>query len=155
VSNAPRARCLYHDPKIKVKGPRQILLVSRLHSRLSLISLFISGFFWGVFGILQVGFRRTAIMKSIIVESAYFLSLVSSAFGNAAPFARVHAAEPVASIDIGAMANLATFDQLIDHNNPSLGTFKQRYWYSTEYWNATLNGAPVIYPPSRNCQFSC
>ncbi|KAK3998136.1 hypothetical protein QBC44DRAFT_228326 [Cladorrhinum sp. PSN332] len=28
-----------------------------------------------------------------------------------------------------------TFEQLIDHSNPSLGTFKQRYWYGTEFWN--------------------
>ena len=34
-----------------------------------------------------------------------------------------------------------TFDQLIDHNNPSLGTFKQRYWYSTEYWRGP--GSPI------------
>lgn len=26
------------------------------------------------------------------------------------------------------------FDQLIDHDNPSLGTFKQRYWHSWEYY---------------------
>ena len=26
------------------------------------------------------------------------------------------------------------FDQLIDHNNASLGTFKQRYWFSYSYY---------------------
>ena len=26
------------------------------------------------------------------------------------------------------------FDQLIDHNNPSLGTFKQRYWHTAEFY---------------------
>ncbi|KAL2022241.1 hypothetical protein VTK56DRAFT_5851 [Thermocarpiscus australiensis] len=34
-----------------------------------------------------------------------------------------------------------TFDQLIDHSNPSLGTFKQRYWYGTEYWKGP--GSPI------------
>ncbi|GAB1316460.1 hypothetical protein MFIFM68171_06670 [Madurella fahalii] len=34
-----------------------------------------------------------------------------------------------------------TFDQLINHSNPSLGTFKQRYWYGTEFWNGP--GSPV------------
>ncbi len=34
-----------------------------------------------------------------------------------------------------------TFDQLIDHANPSLGTFKQRYWYGTEYWAGP--GSPI------------
>lgn len=27
-----------------------------------------------------------------------------------------------------------TFDQLIDHNNPSLGTFKQRFWTTWEFY---------------------
>ena len=26
------------------------------------------------------------------------------------------------------------FDQLIDHANPSLGTFKQRYWHTYEFY---------------------
>jgi hypothetical protein len=26
------------------------------------------------------------------------------------------------------------FDQLIDHNNPSLGTFQQRYWMDWEFY---------------------
>ncbi|KAL2132698.1 hypothetical protein VTI74DRAFT_3461 [Chaetomium olivicolor] len=34
-----------------------------------------------------------------------------------------------------------TFDQLIDHSNPSLGTFKQRYWYGTEHWKGP--GSPI------------
>ena len=29
-----------------------------------------------------------------------------------------------------------TFDQLIDHNDPSLGTFKQRYWLNADYYKA-------------------
>lgn len=34
------------------------------------------------------------------------------------------------------------FDQLIDHNNPSAGTFKQRYFFSDQYW--TGDGAPIV-----------
>ncbi|KAG9312786.1 serine carboxypeptidase S28-domain-containing protein [Chiua virens] len=33
------------------------------------------------------------------------------------------------------------FDQLVDHNNPSRGTFQQRYWMSWEYYQ---NGGPII-----------
>ncbi|KAI0737246.1 peptidase S28 [Daedaleopsis nitida] len=33
------------------------------------------------------------------------------------------------------------FDQLIDHNNPSAGTFKQRYWHTYEFYEP---GGPVI-----------
>ncbi|KAG9018022.1 hypothetical protein FRB90_012581 [Tulasnella sp. 427] len=35
------------------------------------------------------------------------------------------------------------FDQLIDHNNPSLGTFKQRYFFSDQYY--TGQGAPIVF----------
>lgn len=35
-----------------------------------------------------------------------------------------------------------TFDQLLEHSNPSLGTFKQRYWYGTEYWKGP--GSPIV-----------
>ena len=35
----------------------------------------------------------------------------------------------------------ASFDQLIDHNNPDLGTFPQRYWYNDEWWKG--EGSPV------------
>ncbi|KAK4150729.1 hypothetical protein C8A00DRAFT_36670 [Chaetomidium leptoderma] len=34
-----------------------------------------------------------------------------------------------------------TFDQLIDHANPDLGTFEQRYWYGTEFWKGP--GSPI------------
>ncbi|KAH9920151.1 peptidase S28 [Fomitopsis serialis] len=33
------------------------------------------------------------------------------------------------------------FDQLIDHTNPSLGTFKQRYWHTWEFYET---GGPII-----------
>ena len=26
------------------------------------------------------------------------------------------------------------FDQLVDHNNPQLGTFKQRFWHTWEFY---------------------
>lgn len=35
------------------------------------------------------------------------------------------------------------FQQLIDHSNPGLGTFSQRFWYSTEYYAGP--GSPVIF----------
>lgn len=36
----------------------------------------------------------------------------------------------------------STFEQLIDHKNPSLGTFSQQYWWSSEYWGG--EGSPVF-----------
>ncbi|KAH8884831.1 hypothetical protein GQ53DRAFT_797563 [Thozetella sp. PMI_491] len=35
-----------------------------------------------------------------------------------------------------------TFDQLLDHQDPSKGTFSQRYWYDAQYWNGP--GSPVF-----------
>ncbi|KAI6282893.1 hypothetical protein MCOR21_001292 [Pyricularia oryzae] len=34
------------------------------------------------------------------------------------------------------------FDQLVDHGNPSLGTFKQRYWWDTTYYGGP--GHPIV-----------
>lgn len=46
-------------------------------------------------------------------------------------------------------ATMAYFDQLIDHNRPELGTFKQRYYYSTDYWQGP--GSPIsMEGPSKN-----
>lgn len=35
------------------------------------------------------------------------------------------------------------FQQLIDHNDPSKGTFNQSYWWSSEFWSGP--GAPVVF----------
>lgn len=38
---------------------------------------------------------------------------------------------------LGEMAPYSTtyyFDQLIDHNDPSLGTFQQRFWFTSEHY---------------------
>jgi hypothetical protein len=31
------------------------------------------------------------------------------------------------------------FDQLIDHNNPDLGTFQQRYWMNWEFYKPGMS----------------
>ncbi|KAF3071047.1 putative serine protease K12H4.7 [Daldinia childiae] len=40
-------------------------------------------------------------------------------------------------------AGWGTFPQLLDHSNPDLGTFEQRYWYGTKYWKGP--GSPIIF----------
>jgi len=32
------------------------------------------------------------------------------------------------------VSGTAFFDQLLDHNNPSKGTFKQQYWWNATNW---------------------
>ncbi|PMD59013.1 uncharacterized protein K444DRAFT_531836 [Hyaloscypha bicolor E] len=36
----------------------------------------------------------------------------------------------------------AFFTQLLDHDNPNKGTFKQKYWYNFQYWKGP--GSPVV-----------
>ncbi|KAG2039995.1 serine carboxypeptidase S28-domain-containing protein [Suillus americanus] len=43
--------------------------------------------------------------------------------------------------DVPGITNIYYFDQLIDHNNPGLGTFQQRYWMNWEFYKP---GGPVI-----------
>ncbi|KAK0721033.1 serine carboxypeptidase S28 [Lasiosphaeris hirsuta] len=47
-----------------------------------------------------------------------------------------------AAISADTLGGNSTFQQLIDHKNPSLGTFSQRYWWNTTYW--TGPGSPVV-----------
>ncbi|TFK43800.1 serine carboxypeptidase S28-domain-containing protein [Crucibulum laeve] len=88
------------------------------------------------------------------------LSLVSL-FANAAlPDGRMHgnmmrtASIPIVNMDgpetpvtsrngtvLPAYNTTYFFDQLIDHNNPSLGTFKQRFWHTWEFYEP---GGPII-----------
>ena len=46
------------------------------------------------------------------------------------------------------------FDQLIDHEEPSLGTFKQRFWHTYEFYEP---GGPIILftPGEANAQRKC
>lgn len=41
----------------------------------------------------------------------------------------------------GTLFGNTTFEQYIDHLNPGLGTFSQRYWWNAEYWKGP--GSPV------------
>lgn len=43
-----------------------------------------------------------------------------------------------------ATSGQSTFQQLIDHKNPSLGTFSQRYWWNSAWWAG--EGSPVRFP---------
>ncbi|KAF7159052.1 hypothetical protein CNMCM5623_004285 [Aspergillus felis] len=49
---------------------------------------------------------------------------------------------PPLSAQAQLLSGNATFEQYIDHNNPGLGTFAQRFWYSSEHWAGP--GSPVV-----------
>ena len=50
---------------------------------------------------------------------------------------------PEFSLFAEATTGQGTFQQLIDHKNPSLGTFSQRFWYNSDNWNGP--GSPIIF----------
>jgi hypothetical protein len=79
----------------------------------------------------------------LLAASFLSLSVISSAFQFAPPKSLYVREDALVTRQAAPPfeAPGGTFDQLIDHNNPSLGTFKQRYWYSTEFWKG--GNAPV------------
>ncbi|CAK5262516.1 unnamed protein product [Mycena citricolor] len=61
------------------------------------------------------------------------------------PIPSMHDIGPVTSRNGTALPPYTTtysFQQLIDHNNPSLGTFTQRYWHTYEFYEP---GGPIIF----------
>lgn len=77
-------------------------------------------------------------MKFSVSAAVALFGFISHASANIQ--ARAHLG--IKAVKAGSTTPIAgTFDQLVDHKNPSLGTFKQRYWYSTEYWHGP--GSPV------------
>ena len=56
--------------------------------------------------------------------------------------ARSRAPPPGEPVDGSTTIYNATFEQLIDHDNPHLGTFSQFYYYSTEFYKGP--GSPVV-----------
>jgi hypothetical protein len=55
------------------------------------------------------------------------------------------ASKLVQSRDTNSVATLGTgtFQQILDHSDPSKGTFSQAFWWSTEYWQGP--GSPVVF----------
>lgn len=58
------------------------------------------------------------------------------------PIKPMLASEPAVAPGYGTGTE-AWFDQLIDHSQPWKGTFKQRYYYNTEYWKGP--GSPISF----------
>lgn len=58
------------------------------------------------------------------------------------PLVAVDPGEPAAAANGSGTTGNGTFKQLIDHANPSLGTFDQFYYWSSEFWKGP--GSPVV-----------
>jgi hypothetical protein len=89
------------------------------------------------------------IWKAVLLAAPLLSNLVSAALPDGRPHANVMRPPgiplvtstgpepPVVSrngTQLPPYNTTYSFDQLIDHNNPSLGTFKQRYWHTYEYY---------------------
>ncbi|KAI1192412.1 serine carboxypeptidase S28-domain-containing protein [Nemania serpens] len=87
-------------------------------------------------------------MKSFTVVSQLLLAAGVSASFERARFGGMQVG-PINDLMFAKVAESAptagwgTFDQLLDHSKPSLGTFKQRYWYNTQYWKGPTS--PIIF----------
>ncbi|KAK3326755.1 serine carboxypeptidase S28 [Apodospora peruviana] len=86
---------------------------------------------------------RTSDMASSFVPYALVLfSLIRPITEAAQLWPHLTPPPLAAAISAGPVGGNATFEQLIDHSNPSLGTFSQRYWWNTSYWAGP--GSPVL-----------
>ena len=90
---------------------------------------------------------------------AVCLALLSLTSVQAALHDRLHANQPiipgVAKVQVDSTISVQSvtgetlpplnttyyFDQLVDHSDPSKGTFKQRYWHTWEFYKT---GGPII-----------
>ncbi|KZP04566.1 peptidase S28 [Athelia psychrophila] len=97
----------------------------------------------------MLSFKLSALLAPFFLGSLASAALRDGrAHGNMAPsplVPRVTApTEPLQSVNGSTLPPITTiyhFDQLIDHTNPSLGTFKQRYWHTWEWYKS---GGPII-----------
>ncbi|KAJ5826037.1 hypothetical protein N7474_003175 [Penicillium riverlandense] len=74
--------------------------------------------------------------------SSVTLSLLCVSVAHAVGLRRPLAPPFRAAFTRHAVAGNSTFEQLLDHKNPHLGTFSQRFWWNAEWWNG--EGSPVV-----------
>lgn len=79
-------------------------------------------------------------MFPIILAVASFALSVSAAHFH--PHRLPPPPPPGAANDTLAVTKTYYFDQLIDHLNPGLGTFKQRYFFNDTFWRG--QGSPIV-----------
>ncbi|KAH8094950.1 serine carboxypeptidase S28-domain-containing protein [Cristinia sonorae] len=83
----------------------------------------------------------------VLVPLAFFASTATAVLLPPRPSMEVITADDLFSVTDFSGVSLPSinktyyFDQLIDHNNPRLGTWKQRYWHTWEWYKP---GGPII-----------
>ncbi|KAK2608502.1 hypothetical protein QQS21_002964 [Conoideocrella luteorostrata] len=79
-----------------------------------------------------------------VISSIVLAGPVAAWVDRAHPFGRPPPPEDhqLATAGADGPSREATFQQLIDHKNPGLGTFSQRYWYNAQYYAGP--GSPIV-----------
>jgi hypothetical protein len=78
---------------------------------------------------------------SLFTSCAWAISLRSNSL--VPPPLRLDEATPGGTIQKRAATGRGVFQQLLDHDDPSLGTFNQSFWWSSEFWEGP--GSPVVF----------
>lgn len=77
-------------------------------------------------------------MRSPIATFTFICAFILPALGA---FFKAPTPPAITHDGVATIGN-ATFAQYVSHMNHSLGTFSQRYWYSTEFWRGP--GSPIV-----------
>lgn len=77
-----------------------------------------------------------------MIFSAIAVTLTTCLSFAAAMVPATHPVPPAMQAEIQVSNGTGFFDQYIDHEHPELGTFKQKYWWSDEYFAGP--GSPVV-----------
>ena len=82
-------------------------------------------------------------LRKVAMAAILLLNVAAPVHAKARPpLPGVHPMSPPANVPVTSRNGTTLpsydttyyFDQLIDHNNPSLGTFQQRYWHTYEFY---------------------
>lgn len=94
--------------------------------------------------------KSLALIPLVLASSA--LAIISKSPGPAKPmvpkltderFSAASLKKRASNSTSATTTGQGTFEQLIDHSDPSKGTFSQRYWWNAEFWSG--EGAPVVF----------
>lgn len=87
---------------------------------------------------------KCSIVSAIAVLTSFVAATPNTEFKRLGRLVPPLEAEDPSGVQIVALANdtgSAFFDQILDHDDLSKGTFKQKFWWNTEFWGGP--GSPV------------
>ncbi|KAK4443213.1 putative serine peptidase [Podospora aff. communis PSN243] len=82
-------------------------------------------------------------MRKSGVSQLFFSCLALLQSGAEAFLPKPPLPPPFRMLVVGPNGGNGSFEQYVDHANPSLGTFSQKYWWNTTYWAGP--GSPIVF----------